>query len=182
MEATAPRPRIAWQDVARALGIALVVFGHAERGLRSAGVISGSLWNQVDFVIYTFHMPLFFYLSGMGVRASQEKPGFFTRRSKSIIVPYIVFSLLQGGVQVVMAGQTNGALALRDLLLIPIHPISPFWFLYVLLIYVALASIFRPGWPLMAVAMVMTALSPLAQSLTFWPLFQVLYFPFTWRE
>lgn len=171
------RERVAWIDVARALGITLVVFGHAERGLMSAGILSGPLWHQIDFAIYTFHMPLFFFLSGMGVRASQAKSGFFARRAKGIVVPYVVFSLLQGGVQIVMAGQTNGELAPRDLLLIPIQPISPFWFLYVLLIYVALVSVFKPGWPLMAVAMVMTALSPLAEGVSFWPLFHVSFWP-----
>lgn len=168
--------RIAWLDVARTLGIVLVVFGHLERGLMSAQILSSPIWQQIDFMIYTFHMPLFFYLSGMNVRSSRDKPGFFERRAKGIILPYIVFSLLQGGAQVVMAGHTNGNLSWQDLLLLPVHPIAPFWFLYVLLIYVALVSLFRPSWIFMLVAIVMTALSPLAQGYKFWPLFQVLYF------
>tara|TARA_R110000737_G_scaffold26627_2_gene45378 strand:+ start:491 stop:1009 length:519 start_codon:yes stop_codon:yes gene_type:complete len=110
--------RIVWLDVARALGIALVVYGHVARGLMSAGILTDLAWIQIDFAIYTFHKPLFFYLSGMNVRRSRDQSGFFSSRAKAIILPYIVFSLLQGAVQVVMAGQTNGDLAPIHLLMI----------------------------------------------------------------
>lgn len=176
MGAQAQKIRVAWIDVARALGIMLVVFGHVERGLMSSQILSSEVWQKVDFMIYTFHMPLFFYLSGMNIRQSRTKPGFFARRAKGIVLPYIVFSLLQGGVKLLLEGQTNGSVSWQDLVLIPVHPISPFWFLYVLLIYVALVSLFRPGVLLMMVAIMMTALSPLMRDYTFWPLYQVFYF------
>lgn len=64
----APRPqyRLDWVDVARGIGIIAVVAGHVwTRGpLRDAA--------------YSFHMPLFFLLSGMLARP--QAPGLFTRR------------------------------------------------------------------------------------------------------
>jgi len=168
--------RIVWLDVAKAIGIILVVYGHVGRGLLNAEILTDPVWRYIDFAIYTFHMPLFFFLSGMNVLSSREKPGFFARRARSIVLPYLVFSLIQGGVQVVLAGSTNGTTGWADLLLIPISPISPFWFFYVLMIYVCIVSVWRPGWSMLACAATMLLLSPLAQEMDVWLFFQILYF------
>lgn len=52
------KKRIEWIDVAKALAIILVIFGHASKK---------TSWVQPDFIvyiIYSFHMALFFVLSG----------------------------------------------------------------------------------------------------------------------
>lgn len=175
-EKTFSRERVDWIDVAKAIGIILVVFGHVERGLRSSGVIGSDLWDQVDFALYTFHMPLFFFLVGMTTSRMLGAPGFFWARAQKIIILYLAFSLLQGGIQLGLSGQTNGEITLQRLLLIPVLPISPFWFLYVLLIYVGVLSILRPGWPLLLAAVALLALSPLARVNEFMLVFQILYF------
>ncbi|WP_162779036.1 acyltransferase family protein, partial [Klebsiella pneumoniae] len=57
--------RETWVDYAKGIGIILVVFGHANRGLYSSGIyISPEIYHYLDNVIYSFHMPLFFFLSG----------------------------------------------------------------------------------------------------------------------
>jgi len=167
--------RIIWLDIARALGILLVVFGHVERGLLSSGILNDKIWSQIDFIIYTFHMPLFFYLSGLNVMRSRQKPSFFKRRAKALIIPYIVFSILSGGLQALLASHTNNSLSLQDLGLILLYPIPPFWFLYVLLIYTAIVSLWRPGWQMMAIAVLMLLASPLV-GISAFPLFKILYF------
>lgn len=44
----------------KGIGIILVVFGHVNRGLYSAGIqLPGSFYQLTDSVIYSFHMPLF---------------------------------------------------------------------------------------------------------------------------
>ena len=56
MEQTS-HPRIQWIDTAKLFGIYLVILGHI------------SLTNQfVTDLIYSFYMPLFFFLSGLTVR------------------------------------------------------------------------------------------------------------------
>lgn len=173
---TASKSRVDWIDVAKAMGIILVVFGHVERGLRSSGVITSEFWETIDFALYTFHMPLFFFLAGITTRRTLGAPGSFWARAQKIVVLYLVFSVLQGGIQLALSGQTNGDITVHRLLLIPVLPISPFWFLYVLLVYVAILHVFRPGWMMLAIALGMLALSPMARANETMLLFQILYF------
>ncbi|BEL98781.1 hypothetical protein SM14VA2_11940 [Serratia marcescens] len=66
--------REAWVDYAKGIGIILVVFGHVNRGLYSAGIqLSGSSYLLTDSIIYSFHMPLFFFLSGLFFTQSLDK-------------------------------------------------------------------------------------------------------------
>lgn len=134
--------RIAWQDVAKGIGIVLVVFGHVERGLRAAGLIAEAPWSAVDFGLYTFHMPLFMFLAGLNVPASLAKgSGRFVRaKTLTILYPYVVWSLLQGTTMVALGGMTNGHQDWHDLLRIGWQPISPFWFLYALYAFMLAAS------------------------------------------
>ncbi|WP_407260868.1 acyltransferase family protein [Klebsiella pneumoniae] len=67
--------RETWVDYAKGIGIILVVFGHANRGLYSSGIyISPEIYHYLDNVIYSFHMPLFF-LSFWVVFVSSIKTG-----------------------------------------------------------------------------------------------------------
>lgn len=57
--------RETWVDYAKGIGIILVVFGHANRGLYSSGIyISPEIYHYLDNVIYSFHMPLFSFFLG----------------------------------------------------------------------------------------------------------------------
>ncbi|HGW2122904.1 TPA: acyltransferase, partial [Klebsiella pneumoniae] len=48
--------RETWVDYAKGIGIILVVFGHANRGLYSSGIyISPEIYHYLDNVIYSFH-------------------------------------------------------------------------------------------------------------------------------
>lgn len=55
-----------WVDYAKAIGILLVVYGHVVRGLLNGGIITENVafHELVDSIIYTFHMPLFFFCPG----------------------------------------------------------------------------------------------------------------------
>lgn len=69
--------RIAWIDTARGLGLLAVFIGHLNAYYATA-------W------VYTFHMPLFFFLSGV-LYPGCEKYGFFQfalRRFKGLVIPY----------------------------------------------------------------------------------------------
>ncbi|MBL8828229.1 MAG: acyltransferase family protein [Planctomycetaceae bacterium] len=72
-------------DNARALGIILVVLGHA--WLDSAAVT----------IIYAFHMPLFFFISGALWKPSVWQDGwraFVTKQVRTLLVPYLCFGLI----------------------------------------------------------------------------------------
>lgn len=79
--------RIAYLDVAKGIGMLLVVMGHVEYidiGLRQ--------------FITVFHMPLFFLISGILLEEKKEEnkafAGLFKRKLQRIMVPYAVFSML----------------------------------------------------------------------------------------
>ena len=58
--------RNAWVDYAKAIGIILVVYGHVARGVFNAGLpMDEDNYLLIDSIIYSFHMPLFFFLSGL---------------------------------------------------------------------------------------------------------------------
>ncbi|HDY8515303.1 TPA: acyltransferase family protein, partial [Klebsiella pneumoniae] len=89
--------REVWVDYAKALGIILVVAGHVNRGLYSSGIyISKQFYTLFDSVIYTFHMPLFFFLSGLFFVKSiggKGKRAFLINKFDTIFYPYVLWSL-----------------------------------------------------------------------------------------
>ncbi|MEJ7925197.1 acyltransferase family protein [Sphingobium sp. AN641] len=74
------RDRLGWVDVARGIGIVAVVAGHAAP--------PGALRDMM----YSFHMPLFFILSGMLTRP--RPVGEFTRHQLAQLRPYAIFLIL----------------------------------------------------------------------------------------
>lgn len=69
-----------WVDVAKGLGIVLVVMSHTVAG-------------PVIALAFLFHMPLFFILSGYLYR-QRPNGGFLLAKAKSLLVPYAVFLVL----------------------------------------------------------------------------------------
>ena len=125
--------RMRWIDGARGLGILLVVYGHAERALFSGP--GAPAWTRIaDRTIYAFHMPLFFLLAGLFVWPSlaRGRGRFVTDKLVTIVYPYLLWSLIEGGLEVIFASRVNSPLSLHDLAMIPFAPIEQYWFLYVL--------------------------------------------------
>jgi fucose 4-O-acetylase-like acetyltransferase len=82
--------RIAWIDAARGIGILLVVFGHVMRSLIAQGVAPDDRLHHIaDTVIYDFHMPLFFMLSGLFARraVTGTRMAFLRGRVQAIAYP-----------------------------------------------------------------------------------------------
>ncbi|MCS0466838.1 acyltransferase family protein, partial [Burkholderia mallei] len=138
--------RDSYLDTARGAGIILVVYGHVLRGLFSAGLVPAgwpsALLAATDYTIYTFHMPLFFLLSGLHVPKSLRRAGdvFLLTKLRTIVYPYFVWSLLQGTVQIALSARgTNHAFTPNDLLAIGWRPFGQFWFLYALFICMLIA-------------------------------------------
>jgi polysaccharide biosynthesis protein PslL len=72
--------RIGYIDIARGIGILLVVLGHND---------FGAVAPFARQVIYSFHMPLFFFLSGYFIDTSIGFWGFIIKRFNSILKPYL---------------------------------------------------------------------------------------------
>lgn len=137
--------RIDWVDYAKAIGIVLVVYGHVARGIKNSGIkIPTDLYEVADSVIYSFHMPLFFFLSGLFFLKSLDKFGskyLIFNKIDTIIYPYILWSLLQGGIESILSNYTNGTASAGNVLSLIWQPRAQFWFLYVLFLVLVICSI-----------------------------------------
>ncbi|MEI8388336.1 MAG: acyltransferase [bacterium] len=128
------KSRLHWVDFAKGLGIILVVYGHVLRGLNSANLCNGLFFKVSDNLIYGFHMPLFFFLSGIFTEkwVLKDFKNAFSDKLKFLVYPYFVWSLLQGSFNVLLSKYTNNAITWGTLLNIFYQPIGQFWFLYAL--------------------------------------------------
>lgn len=86
------RERIQWLDVAKGIGILCVVYGHA--------TFTNEIWR---IWIYSFHMPLFFFLSGITYNENKYASfkSLLISKTKAILIPYILFCILALGRNVV---------------------------------------------------------------------------------
>lgn len=135
-----------FEDCARGIGIVLVVYGHVLLGLMNANLVPARHWLiSSGSAIYTFHMPLFFLLSGLHVERGLQRgrKSFLSSKLQSIVYPYALWSVIQGLVQWVISADANHRFYLSDMTDILWNPIGQFWFLYALFLcqlFVCLAS------------------------------------------
>lgn len=135
------REREQWVDIGKGFAIVLVVLGHMFRGFTSANMYNNytEYFRWIDFTIYSFHMPLFFMLSGYlyskssNITNIEQYKNMIVKKLLNLGVPYIVFSVLQTLITIILSSKTNNSLNFYDLMLIPIKPIAQFWFLYTLI-------------------------------------------------
>ncbi len=157
----APRPeRLDWVDTARGIGIVLVVYGHALRGHVTAGAFDPAWHADVqDAVIYSFHMPLFFFLAGLFVQRSLAKgAGVFVReKAVTLVYPYFLWSVVSVGLAVLAAGAVNSPKSIDAIETLWSTPVYQYWFLYALIICQLLALISRADWRITAVMCAVSA-------------------------
>lgn len=122
-------------DIARGIGIFFVVLGHA---IKQTGV--SATWIRIlTYIIYSFHMPLFFCLSGF-VSAKilqmnrQERKRFTFSRARRLLVPYFTVGLIYIPVKLALSGSAIKPFTVKDIwkLLIGQNPDVSLWFLYIL--------------------------------------------------
>lgn len=93
--------RLDYIDIAKSLGMLTIIWGH----------ILHSGWSNL--MVYSFHIPLFFFLSGMVFNADkyQSVGQLIKRRAKTLLLPYLIFSfvtwLLWVGMRVAAHDATN---------------------------------------------------------------------------
>ncbi|MDO5455986.1 MAG: acyltransferase family protein [Eubacteriales bacterium] len=84
------KPRIEMIDIAKAITIVLVILGH------TTGNLETPMYRRM---LYTFHMPLFFFLAGMSIkpkalRTFEDWKNYIGKNVLSLIVPYIIFAFV----------------------------------------------------------------------------------------
>ena len=128
--------RADWVDYGKGIGIILVVYGHLlSSGFHAGLKIPEHFFILSDSIVYSFHMPLFFFLSGLFVEGSFQKRGpksYLLDKFSRIAYPYLIWSVLQVSVEVIFSSQTQKGATLADLLAVPYIPWGQFWFVYAL--------------------------------------------------
>lgn len=80
------KERIHYIDVAKGLAILIVVLGHC-------AVTTIGDHSRLFYTIYAFHMPFWFFLSGM-LYNSKDWQSFFSGKVKALLLPYLFFFIL----------------------------------------------------------------------------------------
>ncbi|MEG1821160.1 MAG: acyltransferase family protein [Malacoplasma sp.] len=77
--------RINWIDIGKGIAIILVMFGHCK--ITPVPIIAE---------LYTFHMPLFFFLSGyvFSIKKNHTFKMFLKHKSKELMLPFLMFNLV----------------------------------------------------------------------------------------
>lgn len=117
--------RILELDFFKGVAILLVICGHV-----ILANIKGALDTHPVYTwIYSFHMPLFFFISGYLISYSQKRIGFevIKKKTLTLLVPFftwsfIVFPLLSGNSIYFSSGEL-------------LNPNARYWFVYLLWLY-----------------------------------------------
>lgn len=132
------RNHIEWVDYAKGIGIILVVYGHVARGVLNAGIaVDKELLLLLDKLIYSFHMPLFFFLSGLFFVGSLQKrttSGLIINKLHTLIYPYLLWSIIQLSMQIGLVEYTNFEKTFENIYSFLWQPSDHFWYLYTLFV------------------------------------------------
>ena len=71
--------RIIWIDSLRSIGILAVILGH--------------ITSPLGYFIYSWHMPLFFFLGGFFLKYELSTTEFIRKDFKRLIIPYLIFAI-----------------------------------------------------------------------------------------
>ena len=147
----------------------LVLFGHVIMGIRLAGIdIPEFFWGMEKF-IWSFHVALFLFLSGVVYKMTGEWKGkqskwkFILYKLYTLGIPYIAFSAIYILINS-LVGESNTGFAVSDILYIWKTPVAQYWFLYALFflfcIWTAFSGILK-NWQITIIAVLTGYLAPL---------------------
>lgn len=138
-----------WVNIARGFGIILVVIGHALTD--TLGCKDGSISKLLYDIIYSFHMPLFFFISGflaakaLSMVTLKDKTDYIVQRFKRLMVPYFCVGLLYIPLKLILASEVNAKINLQTLVsdfFVGYNPNYQLWTLYALFISATIIVIF----------------------------------------
>ncbi len=186
-EAASPA-RLSSADIAKGIAIVLMVYGHTAQGGMHRHWWSAAaphVASSIDFAnafIYSFHMPVFFFIAGLFIQRSLDRRGpaaFTLEKIKTILYPYLLWGLIQGLSNPLTAAfrRASQPFSLRALAWDFLSGDAS-WFLITLFICLifALLVIKLPNWARMALALAACFLVPASNIAVLYQ--PCLYFPF----
>lgn len=153
--------RAAWADFAKGLTIILVVMMHSTLGVELALGKSQVMGDIVAFA-RSFRMPLFFAISGLFAAAALNRSWLKFADAKLVHFAYfyVLWSVLQIGVRLALAGHGQHDVSWYQFALIPVSPFGTIWFIYILPLFFLTARFCRalPPFLVFGAALVMSLL------------------------
>ncbi len=135
-------------DIVKGMAIILVAYGHTAQGVVHRGWWSGPGADFSRALIYSFHMPAFFFVSGLFVQRSislRGARGFAAEKAKTILYPYLLFAVIFAAVQpLVRRFEFHAAPFQWRVFLLHLVDGDASWFLFVLFFCFLLALLTAP--------------------------------------
>ena len=161
--------RIVLVDRLKGYACFLVLFGHVIMGVRLAGVDSPAFFAGMEKFIWSFHVALFLFLSGVVYKVTGEwkskktKLRFISYKLYNLGVPYVTFSAVYVLINSLVGG-ANTDFSVSDILNIWKAPVAQYWFLYALFflfcIWTAFSGILK-NWQITIITVLIGYLAPL---------------------
>lgn len=134
-------PRISWIDSLKGFAIICVVIGHVALGYLKSGTFpsSNDIVEVVRALCYSFHMPLFFIMSGYAFTLAYVTPEGNVKRDKvkwqvlNLSILYVCASAFLILLKIIAPQLGADQASWRTLLMLPVQPFGIYWFLYVLM-------------------------------------------------
>lgn len=114
------KKRIRWIDALKGLGILYVTIGHLNP------------WLPIETHIYSFHMCLFFFISGYLFNQEQSLHKFINKKFCSILVPFIVWDFLASIVSIIRGQSFQETVSTFFIINGQVCWNAPIWFLLIL--------------------------------------------------
>ena len=143
------KQRIEWLDAIKGFAIIAVVFGHVLLGYveNDAFPSVGSALQLIMNWIYTWHMPLFFVVSGITFYLSCLKEGVdrkrIRRQTVNLLLIYLIFVIALCVLKVLFSSFVDNKIAVSEIFINILLPDTLMWYLWVLIIYYLLFSVFE---------------------------------------
>jgi fucose 4-O-acetylase-like acetyltransferase len=139
-------------DIVKGIAIILVAYGHTAQGMVHRGWWGGPGASFSHIFVYSFHMPAFFFVSGLFVMGSIAKRGgrrFTADKLKTILYPYILFAIISAVLEPLI-GRFKFETKLFDWKVFFVNLVDgqASWFLFVLFfcLMLALMTVRVPAW------------------------------------
>ncbi|WP_022867622.1 acyltransferase family protein [Schaalia vaccimaxillae] len=135
-------------DIARGIAIIAIVFGHVLRGVKNASLVAADApwYLVVDRATYMIHLAIFAMAAGLMVHSSVQRRGsgpYLRDRLADFAWVYVIWSVLQGSLQYVLADAVNNGRSLQSVLTLWV-PTNQMWFLPWIAVMSVFAVVARP--------------------------------------
>ena len=137
------RERVKWLDTVKGVAIILVVIGHVCGSLYNSGLHELPVINSIKIFVNSFHMQLFFMISGYvfiysycdvtdrNIVIEKER---INRQIVNLSLLYVIYEIVRYIISNAFKSEVNIEVKPNRILMLPYKAIQEYWYIYVLVI------------------------------------------------